>query len=134
MQSFISEAVVVAELLGAGYIAGSFVLYARHRFNQASQWKSGSLSTSTPKSVPQTSIVQESSATKRNPTPTERLRQQCQQAGIKWRNAHGKNKHLKKHEMIEALQQLERAKRAVTPPKPVTPPVKQPVAVNQKAA
>lgn len=33
------------------------------------------------------------------------LRQHCQQRGIKWRNAHGKNKHLSKREMVEALSQ-----------------------------
>jgi hypothetical protein len=35
-------------------------------------------------------------------TPFE-LRQRCQRSGIQWRNAHGKNKHLKKHEMIAAI-------------------------------
>lgn len=31
------------------------------------------------------------------------LRKLCQAAGVKWRNAHGKNKHLNKQEMLEAL-------------------------------
>lgn len=31
------------------------------------------------------------------------LRKLCTQQGVKWRNAHGKNKHLKKAEMIAAL-------------------------------
>lgn len=31
------------------------------------------------------------------------LRQACQQQGVKWRNAHGKNKHLTKGQMIAAL-------------------------------
>jgi hypothetical protein len=35
----------------------------------------------------------------------QQLRQYCQQRGIKWRNAHGKNKHLGKREMVEALGQ-----------------------------
>jgi hypothetical protein len=33
----------------------------------------------------------------------EQLRKACQQQGIKWRNAHGKSKHLKKAEMVAAL-------------------------------
>ena len=35
------------------------------------------------------------------------LRRQCQNAGIKWRNAHGKGRHLSKGEMIAALQEIE---------------------------
>lgn len=31
------------------------------------------------------------------------LRQVCTQAGVQWRNVHGKNKHLKKREMITEL-------------------------------
>lgn len=31
------------------------------------------------------------------------LRKVCQRAGIKWRNAHGKGKHLSKREMVNAL-------------------------------
>jgi hypothetical protein len=34
---------------------------------------------------------------------TTELRQECQAQGIKWRNAHGKGKHLSKAQMIEAL-------------------------------
>ena len=30
----------------------------------------------------------------------QQLRQQCQQQGIKWRNAHGKNKHLSRRSML----------------------------------
>ena len=36
------------------------------------------------------------------------LRRQCQNAGIKWRNAHGKGRHLSKGEMIAALQEFDR--------------------------
>jgi hypothetical protein len=32
------------------------------------------------------------------------LRQSCQQQGIKWRNAHGRNRHLSKREMVAALE------------------------------
>ncbi|MGP1387370.1 MAG: hypothetical protein ACTS2F_27670 [Thainema sp.] len=31
------------------------------------------------------------------------LRKHCTDAGIKWRNVHGKNKHMRKGEMVEAL-------------------------------
>lgn len=33
------------------------------------------------------------------------LRKECQARGIRWRNAHGKNRHLTKAQMVEALQQ-----------------------------
>jgi len=35
--------------------------------------------------------------------PSTELRKRCQAAGVKWRNAHGKGKHLRKGEMIAAL-------------------------------
>jgi hypothetical protein len=35
-------------------------------------------------------------------TPAE-LRKACQQRGIKWRDVHGKSKHLKKFEMVQRL-------------------------------
>ncbi len=35
--------------------------------------------------------------------PNTELRRLCQSAGIKWRNAHGTNKHLSKNQMITAL-------------------------------
>ena len=35
--------------------------------------------------------------------PNTELRKRCQSAGIKWRNAHGKNLHLSKLEMLTAL-------------------------------
>lgn len=31
------------------------------------------------------------------------LRRRCSQSGIQWRNAHGKNKHLSKRQMLAAL-------------------------------
>jgi len=37
------------------------------------------------------------------PVTSAELRRQCQDAGIKWRNAHGKGRHLSKGEMIAAL-------------------------------
>lgn len=33
----------------------------------------------------------------------EQLRKECQARSIRWRNAHGKNRHLKKAEMVAAL-------------------------------
>jgi hypothetical protein len=33
----------------------------------------------------------------------DQLRSLCTERGIKWRNVHGKNKHLKKAEMVSAL-------------------------------
>jgi hypothetical protein len=35
---------------------------------------------------------------------TDELRRLCQKRGFKWRNAHGKGKHLSKSEMIELLE------------------------------
>ncbi|WAL59637.1 hypothetical protein [Thermocoleostomius sinensis] len=103
MELLFTQATVVVELFGAGYVASSFALYAQRRLNQSSRGRSHrsdsiqELSSENPPPQPP----------KRKPTPTEQLRQQCQKAGIKWRNAHGKNKHLKKAEMIAALQQLQ---------------------------
>jgi hypothetical protein len=124
MQSFLTEAAVVVELLGASYIAGSFVIYARHRFQESTHRRFNTTFTTVDPVPP------ERSETTRKLTPTERLRQQCQQAGIKWRHAHGKNKHLKKAEMIAALQQLEREKRSASTPRPAI----HPVPTNPKAA
>jgi hypothetical protein len=111
MELLFTQATVFVELFGAGYVASSFAIYAQRRLNQSCRGRSyrpdpmQDLSSENPP-APQTP--------KRKLTPTEQLRQQCQKAGIKWRNAHGKNKHLKKAEMIAALQQhhekLEREK------------------------
>jgi len=45
--------------------------------------------------------------TKAQPLTSAELRRQCQSAGIKWRNAHGKGRHLSKGEMIAALQEMD---------------------------
>ena len=37
------------------------------------------------------------------------LRKECAQRGIRWRNSHGLNKHLKKSEMLAALKDFEAA-------------------------
>lgn len=124
MESLLTQAAIAVELFGAGYVVSSFAAYAHHRFNQSTSWKVRGTSIS----VEQEASKPVTSPKKRKPTPTELLRQQCQKAGIKWRHAHGKNKHLKKHEMIAALQELERMerkkRRAASPPQtanPVTP-------------
>jgi hypothetical protein len=104
MESFLTQATVVVEMLSAGYLAGSFAFYAHHRLQHTDRWRPRT-SAHSAQPVSQ-KPAQKPSEAQRKPTPVEQLRKQCQQAGIKWRNAHGKNKHLKKAEMIEALQQL----------------------------
>jgi hypothetical protein len=37
---------------------------------------------------------------------TQALRAECRNYGIQWRNAHGLNRHLKKQEMVSALQSV----------------------------
>jgi len=111
MQDFLTQATVVAELFGFGYVAGSFAFYTHNRLKteprskMPTRWQSIDFSVS-PKGM--TDAVRTTFDRKRS--PVELLRQECQKAGIKWRNAHGKNKHLKKAEMIAALDQLERSR------------------------
>ncbi len=93
MEELFTRASVAIELLSFGYVAGSF---AYHTFWQPRKW------------MPSDPAIPEK---KRKRFPVEELRQQCQRAGIKWRNAHGKNKHLKKDEMLQALAQLEQVRR-----------------------
>jgi len=128
MQGILTQATVAVELMGFGYVAGSFLLYAHHRLNESIHhsmkkqtviWTSNRVP-SNPQSVstvPKSPVMLDEPKEKqpRNPLTVEVLRQDCQKAGIKWRNAHGKNKHLKKAEMIEALQQLETLKRDQSP-------------------
>jgi hypothetical protein len=109
MESFLTQATVVAELVSVGYVVSSFASYAHRRINQPNRWRSQA---PTPAVKDAPANPQPSS---RKPTPVELLRQQCQKAGIKWRNAHGKNKHLKKAEMIAALQRLEQTQRVAEP-------------------
>jgi hypothetical protein len=127
MEELFTRASVAVELFGFGYVAGSFVVYTHHRLTQAAQWKPRSMEATTQASpLPEPPKPEK----KRKLSPVELLRQQCQEAGIKWRHAHGKNKHLKKAEMIEALQKLEQSKReqarkvTVTPSKPAIAPDK----------
>lgn len=111
MELLFTQATVVVELFGMGYVAGSFATYAHRRLNQPKSWKSRNTLTPVKPSVED--VPEKHTPPRRKIPPVELLRQQCQKAGIKWRNAHGKNKHLKKAEMIEALQQLEQANRVV---------------------
>lgn len=128
MQEFFTQATIAVEVFGFGYIASSFALYARRRLHDdIPRWR------------PQSPVPKEQRVISKAPappakparklSPTEELRQQCQQAGIKWRHAHGKNKHLKKAEMIAALA-------ALKPPEPVKKPAPKvaPVAPRRKAA
>jgi predicted secreted protein len=121
MEELFTRASVAVELFGFGYVAGSFVVYTHHRLTQAAQWKPRPIGATTQAPLPP---EQPKTEKKRKLSPVELLRQQCQEAGIKWRHAHGKNKHLKKAEMIEALQKLEQSKReqskkvGITLPKP----------------
>ncbi|MBW4523332.1 MAG: hypothetical protein KME16_27150 [Scytolyngbya sp. HA4215-MV1] len=116
MSDLFTHAAAAVELLSFGYVASSFAVYVHHRSHPSCQWKAHHQ----PKLMNQSRItVAETTSQKRKLSPVEQLRQQCQEAGIKWRDAHGKNKHLKKAEMIEALERLEQAKRLNQPkPKP----------------
>ena len=133
MQDFLTQTSVVFEMVSFGYVAGSFALYAHRRIQQDAQWEKrtgvcanqrmAGLSTATASIAKVTTAPAPpvpASAPQRQLSPVELLRQQCQQAGIKWRDAHGKNRHLKKAEMIEALNRLTASKQA-TPPTKATP-------------
>jgi len=135
MELLFTQATVVVELFGAGYVAGSFAIYAHRRLSHPTSWRTRS-NFEVVERVPEQAPEQKKSA-RRKPTPVELLRQQCQKAGIKWRDAHGKNKHLKKAEMIAALQQLERTKRVkVSQAQPTnsTKPTQQPTPAQKRAA
>jgi len=108
MESLFTQATVVIELFGFGYVASSFAVHTHHRWHQSANGKSQRSSTSE-------MIADQIIPSQRQLTPVEQLRQQCQQAGIKWRDAHGKNRHLKKAEMLAALQQTVRPERQPTP-------------------
>jgi hypothetical protein len=103
MEELLTQATVAVEWLSVGYIASSFALHTHYRFTQPAQFKTKR--PATPSTIPVKSVEPEKPA-QRSRSPVEQLRQQCQQAGIKWRDAHGKNKHLKKHEMLAALKAL----------------------------
>jgi hypothetical protein len=112
MAYFFSQATIAVEVFSFGYLASAFALHTHRRMNQIPGWRTYQATQR------QATVPDPSPPTKRKLSPVEHLRQQCQQAGIKWRNAHGQNKHLKKAEMLSALQQLEQMKRVVTVPAP----------------
>jgi hypothetical protein len=115
MQEFFTHAAVALELASFSYITGSFAIYAHRRIHQSAQWVPQEFRERVSNKAIASSYIRaenldqvlSSAQVKRQLSPVEQLRQQCQQAGIKWRDAHGKNKHLKKVELIAALQQLE---------------------------
>jgi len=123
MQEFLTQATIAVELLGAGYIASSFAIYTHRRINQPAHWEPRRVF------IPEPPIARKPTLPKAKLPYVEQLRQECQKAGIKWRNAHGKNKHLKQAEMIEALRRLEQAKKPALPPPP-----KPAMAPHRKAA
>ena len=123
MQDFLTQTSVVFEMVSFGYVAGSFALYAHRRIQQDAQWQKRS----TVRANQRMPDLPTASTAQRKLSPVELLRQQCQQAGIKWRDAHGKNRHLKKAEMIAALNQLEASKQA-------TPSTQSAPAKRRKAA
>ncbi|XGW00885.1 MAG: hypothetical protein ACAF41_33460 (plasmid) [Leptolyngbya sp. BL-A-14] len=104
MEELLTQATVAVEWLSLSYVAGSLAWRTHLHFTQPCQTRFQSRPRRAPalrELSPQPS-VQVVPSPKRS--PVEQLRQQCQQAGIKWRDAHGKHKHLKKHEMLAALQ------------------------------
>lgn len=109
MSYFFSQASLAVEVFSIGYLASAFAVHTHRRMNQVPGWRTYQAAQA---AQPQVTVPDPGSSTKRKLSPVEQLRQQCQEAGIKWRNAHGKNKHLKKAEMLAALQQLERARQS----------------------
>jgi len=107
MQEFFTQAAIAVELFGFGYMASSFAFYTRRRMNQSARWVPAQASTPVPP------VARKVTPPKGKLPSVEQLRQECQKAGIKWRHAHGKNRHLKKAEMIEALKRLEQLRRVV---------------------
>ena len=119
MSYFFSQAAVAVEVFSFGYLASSFVMHTHRRLKEIPGWRNYQ-ATRLQASLSLPPIA--TTVAKRQLSPVEQLRQECQQAGIKWRDAHGKNKHLKKAEMLVALQQLKRTQRVtVTKPPSVQP-------------
>lgn len=101
MEALLTQATVAVEWLSLSYVAGSLAWHTHLHFTQPFQTRrkiAPTLRELSPKSPVQ--IVLPPAKPR---SLVEQLRQQCQQAGIKWRDAHGKHKHLKKAEMLAAL-------------------------------
>lgn len=130
MEGFFTQAATAVELFGFSYLAGSFALHAHRRIHQdvyqhvyqriGQSVRSQQQTIS--RAMTKVEVEPQPPKPKRKLSPTELLRQQCQQAGVKWRDAHGKNKHLKKAEMIAALEQLERSQSVEQPTPQSRPP------------
>lgn len=105
MEELITQATVAVEWLSLSYVAGSLAWHTHRQFTQPlpfqSRFQSQRQSSPAQRSVVPQPVAPVTPAKQRS--PVEQLRQQCQQAGIKWRDAHGQHKHLKKHEMQAAL-------------------------------
>ena len=104
MEELLTQATVAVEWLSLSYVAGSLAWRTHLHFTQPFQRKFQSQPRSAPalRALSPQPLVQTTPPAKPR-SPVEPLRQQCQQAGIKWRDAHGKHKHLKKQEMLAAL-------------------------------
>ena len=104
MEELLTQATVAVEWLSLSYVAGSLAWRTHLHFTQPFQTTFQTRQRSAPalqELSPKPQVQTVTPSPKRS--PVEQLRQQCQQAGIKWRDAHGKHKHLKKHEMLTAL-------------------------------
>jgi len=103
MEELITQATVAVEWLSLSYVAGSLAWRTHLHFTQPhpSRFQSKQRTTPAQREVVPQPVSPVTPAKQRS--PVEQLRQQCQQAGIKWRDAHGQHKHLKKQEMQAAL-------------------------------
>ncbi len=106
MEALLTQATVAVEWLSLSYVAGSLAWRTHLHFTQPFQSRFPSRPRNTPalrELSPLPSVQVVPSPTR---SPVEQLRQQCQQAGIKWRDAHGTHKHLRKAAMLAALKAL----------------------------
>jgi len=104
MEELLTQATVAVEWFSLSYMAGSLAWRTHLHFTQPFQTKFQTRRQTIPvlRELSPHLPVQTVPPSKPR-SPVEQLRQQCQQARIKWRDAHGKHKHLKKHEMLAAL-------------------------------
>ena len=105
MEELLTQATVAVEWLSLSYVAGSLAWRTHLHFTQPFQTTFQSRQRSAPalRDVSPKPTVPTVQSAPKSRSPVEQLRQQCQQAGIKWRDAYGKHKHLKKVEMLAAL-------------------------------
>lgn len=107
MEELLTQATVAVEWLSLSYVAGSLAWRTHLHFTQPFQSRFQTRRKTTPalREISPKPLAQTAPLSKPR-SPVEQLRQQCQQAGIKWRDAHGKHKHLKKQEMLAALKAI----------------------------